>query len=434
MSGVSERLGRMTTMQRVIAAVAAVLVAALVAMLVYFGVQKATTRTLTAYFPSVTGLYTGDPVRVVGVNVGKVASIEPRSRDVRVVLRVDRDVPIPTDVRAVIVAQSLVSGRFVQLTPAYAHGPSLTAANTDIPMERTAVPMEWDDVKKQLNDLSEVLGPKPGADGAVDAGTAAATIDTLAANLDGNGAAMATSIKEMSDVMGTISDNRDDLFATIKSLQKLTGLLENNHEQLMQFNGRMASVSSVLAESDQQLGNAMTNLDEALGEMTTFLNENSAAVSSSMAKLADLTGTLKKNDEGLRGLLHSAPNQLANFFNIYNPLTGSLDGVFGLGMGNNLITLICGSMASTERPMDSEKDIEKCVDLLAPVLKDIAVNFPPFMANPLVGRAATPEMITYQNESVKERAQAGVRERDVASTKPIRQDPMLKLLQPFGGN
>ncbi len=434
MSGVSERLGRMTTLQRVIAAIAAVLVAALVAMLVYFGVQKATHRTITAYFPSVSGLYTGDAVRVVGVNVGRVTTIEPRERDVRVVLRVDKDVPIPTDVRAVIVAQSLVSGRFVQLTPSYVQGPTLTAANTDIPMERTAIPMEWDDVKTQLNELSKVLGPQQEADGALDKGTAAATIDTLAANLDGNGGAMATSIKEMSDVMGTISENRDDLFATVKSLQKLTGLLENNHEQLVQFNGRMASVSSVLAESDQQLGDAMTNLDEALGEMTTFLNENSAAVSSSMEKLAAMTGTLKKNDEGLRGLLHSAPNQLANFFNIYNPLTGSLDGVFGLGMGNNLITLICGSMASTERPMDTEKDIEKCVDLLAPILKDIAVNFPPFMANPLVGRTATQDMITYQNESVKERAQAGVRERDVASTKPIAPDPMLKMLLPFGGN
>lgn len=431
---VAERIKGMTLLQRVIVGLAVLLVAALVAMLAYLGIQKATTRTITAYFPSVSGLYTGDSVRVVGVKVGSVTTIDPRERDVRVVMRVDKDVPIPVDARAVIVAQSLVSGRFIQLTPAYVDGPMMGGGNTDIPMERTAVPMEWDDVKKQLNELSQVLGPQEGVDGKVNAGTAAATIDTMAENLDGNGKAMATSLREMSTVMGTLSENRDDLFAAVTSLQKLTGLLSQNHEQLMQFNGRMASVSSVLAESDQQLGDAMVNLDEALGELTTFLNENSAAVTTSMAKLAQMTGTLKKNDEGLRGLLHSAPNQLANFMNIYNPLTGSLDGVFGLGMGNNLITLICGSMASTDRPMDTEKDVEKCVDLLAPVLKDIAVNFPPFMANPVIGRAATPDMITYQNQSVKERAQAGVQERDVASTKPIAADPMLQLLMPFGGS
>ncbi|MFZ2510446.1 MAG: MCE family protein [Gordonia sp. (in: high G+C Gram-positive bacteria)] len=430
----SARASRLTFTQRVIALIAVVLVAALIAMLGWFVYQKATTRTVTAYFPSVNGVYPGDPVKVVGVRIGKVATIEPRQGDVRVVMRIDSDVPIPTDARAVIVAQSLVSGRFIQLTPSYTSGPQMSAANTDIPMERTAVPMEWDDVKRQLDELSAALGPQSEGSGLVDPGTASKTIDVLAENLDGNGAAMGRSITEMSVVLGTLAENRDDVFSTVRSLQKLTGLLSQNHQQLVQFNGRMASVSSILAESDQELGNALENLDEALGELQGFLDTNATAMASTLEKMVPFTDTLKRNDDGLRGLLHSAPNQLANFFNIYNPLTGSLDGVFGLGMGNNLITLICGSMASTQRPMDTDKDIEKCVDLLAPVISGIGMNFPPFLANPLVGRTATQNQITYQNQSVKQRAQAGVRERDVASTKPTPRDPMLDLLLPFGGN
>lgn len=429
----SARVSRLSFTQRVIAALAAVLVVALIAMLGWFGYQKATTRTVTAYFPSVNGVYVGDPVKVIGVQIGKVDRIEPRQGDVRVVMRIDSDVPVPVDARAVIVAQSLVSGRFIQLTPSYKSGPQMTAANTDIPMERTAIPMEWDDVKRQLDELSAVLGPQA-ENGLVDPGTAAQTVDVLAENLDGNGAAMGKSITEMSVVLGTLAENRDDVFGTVRSLQKLTGLLSQNHQQLVQFNGRMASVSGILAESDQELGNALENLDEALGELQGFLNTNAAAMTATMEKMVPFTDTLKRNDEGLRGLLHSAPNQLANFFNIYNPLTGSLDGVFGLGMGSNLITLICGSMASTQRPMDTDADIEKCVDLLAPVISGIGMNFPPFVANPLVGRTATPDQITYQNESVKRRAQAGVAERDVASTKPTPRDPMLDLLLPFGGN
>ena len=34
-------------------------------------------------------------------------------------LKVDRDVPIPADAKAVIVAQNLVAARYVQLAPAY---------------------------------------------------------------------------------------------------------------------------------------------------------------------------------------------------------------------------------------------------------------------------------------------------------------------------
>ncbi|NLG47431.1 MCE family protein [Gordonia sp. (in: high G+C Gram-positive bacteria)] len=416
----------MSISKRVWVGVAVAVALIVLAATVFIGVQKATTRNVIAYFPSVTGLYTGDPVRVIGVQIGSVTGIEPRSGDVKVTMRIDDETPIPADARAVIVAQSLVSGRFIQLTPVYAAGNELDDGAV-IPMERTAIPMEWDDVKAQLDELTTAVGPK-----GTDPGTAADAIDVMDKNLNGNGKAMAESITQMSRVMGTLADNRGDVFATIKSLQKLTDELSTSHEQLVQFNGRMASVSSVLSDSSDDLGDAMTNLNEAIGELEGFLGRNSSTVSTTMEKLAQMTGTLKRKDEQLRGLLHSAPNQLANFFNIYNPLTGSLDGVFGLGMGNNLISLLCGTMASTNRPGDTEKDIEQCVDLLAPVFKDLIVNYPPFMSNPVIGRAARPDQITYQNASVKARAQAGVRERD-AESRAAMPDPLTKLLVPFGG-
>ncbi len=415
--------------RRALAIVAGVVVLVLIAGGVWFGVQRATTRNLTAYFATAASLFEGDSVRVIGVPVGKVTSIEPREGDVKVVMRIDNDVPIPADVRAVVVAQSLVSGRFVQLTPGYTKGPELEG-DADIPMERTAVPMEWDDVKKQLSDLSSALGPK-GSNGA-DQGVASRAVDVFDKNLSGNGSAIAESIRQMSKVVGTLSDNRDDVFGAVKSLQQLTEQLSTSHEQLVQFNGRMASVTSVLAGSGTELSDAMTNLNGAISDLEGFLGENSSTVVSTVDKLSKLTGTLKNKDQQLRGLLHSAPTQLSNFFNIYNPLTGSLDGVFGLGMGNNLISLLCGTMQSTKRPGDTDADIEQCVDLLAPIMKDVVVNYPPFMANPVIGRTATPDQITYQNADVRARARQGVVERDSASRKAA-PDPLTKLLIPFGG-
>lgn len=416
----------MSIPRRTWAIVAAVVVLALIAGGIWFGVQRATTRTVTAYFQTVSSLYEGDSVRVIGVPVGKITSIETRSGDVKVVMRVDKDVPLPADVRAVIVAQSLVSGRFVQLSPGYKDGPKLEG-DGDIPMERTAVPMEWDDVKKQLSELTDAIGPE-----GADRGTAAKAIDVFGDNLDGNGAAIAESIKQMSSVMGTLSENRGDVFSAVKSLQTLTDELSTSHEQIVQFNGRMESVSSVIAGSSQAMGDAMTNLNEAIGELEGFLGENSSTVVSTVDKLAQLTATLKNKDEQLRGLLHSAPTQLANFFNIYNPLTGALDGVFGLGMGNNLITMLCGSLQSTARPGDTEADVEQCVDLVAPIMKEVVVNFPPFMANPVIGRAATPDQISYQDASVRARARQGVVERDKIS-RDAAPDPLADLLVPFGG-
>ena len=89
-------------------------------------------------------------------------------------------------------------------------------------------------------------------------------------------------------------------------------------------------------------------------------------------------------------------------------------------------------MAATSRPGDTEADIEQCVDMLAPVLKDIVVNYPPFLSNPVIGRSANPDQITYQNASVEQRAKQGVRDRD-AATRAATPDPLKRLLVPFGG-
>ncbi|MED5802006.1 MCE family protein [Gordonia sp. Z-3] len=412
--------------KRVLQVVAGVVLIALVAVAAYLGFTKATTKSVTAYFPSATGLYNGDPVRVLGVDVGSVTSITPREGDVRVQMSIDRDTPIPADAKAVVVAQSLVSGRFIQLTPVYSDGPQLNDGDA-IPMKRTAVPMEWDDVKKQLGELTEAVGPQ-----GAEPGTAATAIDVFEQNLNGNGAAINQSITELSDVMDTLAAGRGDLFATIRSLQKLTDALSDSHEQLVQFNGRIASVSDVLADNTDALDGALHNLDSAMTDIQGFIAQNKDALTTSVSDLAQSTSILADKDEQLRGLLHSAPNQLANFYNIYDPLTGSLSGVFGLGMGNNLITLLCGTMDANNRPGQSQADVEHCVDVLAPMLSTIAVAYPPFMTNPVNGINATPDQITYQNASVKARAQAGVRAQDAQTRRDNGGGALGDLLVPWG--
>src|SRR6478735_3207233 len=57
---------------------------------------------LTAYFTSAVGLYPGDEVRIVGVPVGKIDSIEPRAGDVKITMTVQDGVKVPADARAII--------------------------------------------------------------------------------------------------------------------------------------------------------------------------------------------------------------------------------------------------------------------------------------------------------------------------------------------
>ena len=115
------------TRKRLTAAVAAalaILIAAGVTLLVRNTILKPTT--ITAYFATATAIYPGDEVRVSGVRVGTVKNIEPQGTKAKITLAVNRDVPIPADAKAIIVAQNLVGARFVQLAPAYeTSGPTM---------------------------------------------------------------------------------------------------------------------------------------------------------------------------------------------------------------------------------------------------------------------------------------------------------------------
>lgn len=405
----------------------AIVVALIVALAaVYVGYQKVTYKTYAAYFSTVNAIYEGDAVKVLGVDVGTVGKITPRDGDVKVELKVDRDVKIPADAEAVVVAQSLVSGRFVQLTPVYETGPTLADGGA-IPMERTAVPVEWDEVKAQLSKLTEAVGPK-----GADPGSVARAVGVADENLDGNGNAIRQSLQQLSDVTGTLANGRDDLFNSIRNLQALTEALSQSHEQLVQFNGRIASVSQVLADNTDELDGALTNLDSAMTDIKDFIDTNGATLSDSIARLGDATNVLAQKDEQIRGLLHSGPTQLSNFYNIYNPLTGSLSGIFGLGMGGNLINLLCGSIEANDRP-GQERDVEKCVDVLAPVLSTISMNYPPALINPVTGINARPDQIQYQNSSVKARAQESIRDQDAQTRKKYNNPGLAQLLVPFGG-
>lgn len=405
----------------------AIVVTVVVALaFVYYGYQKVNYKTYTAYFSSISALYEGDSIKVLGVNVGTVGPVTPRDNDVKVELKVDRDVKIPADAEAVVVAQSLVSGRFVQLTPVYETGPTL-AGGGDIPMERTAVPVEWDEVKAELSKLTEAVGPK-----GADPGSVARAVGTADENLDGNGNAIRQSLQQLSDVTGTLANGRDDLFNSIRNLQALTEALSQSHEQLVQFNGRIASVSQVLADNTDELNGALTNLDSAMTDIKDFIDTNGATLSDSIARLGDATNVLAHKDEQIRGLLHSGPTQLSNFYNIYNPLQGSLSGIFGLGMGGNLINLLCGTLTGNDRP--TQEDLaERCVDVLGPVFSSIGMNYPPVLINPATGVNARPDQIHYQNPSVKARAQQGIRDQDTETRKKYKNPGLAQLLVPFGG-
>ncbi|MGV9412775.1 MCE family protein [Nocardia sp. NPDC003693] len=378
-------------------AIVVVAVAAL-AFAGYTTVTKVGTKQITAYFPSTSGLYAGDSVRVLGVKVGTIDSVEPGKDRVAVKMTVDRGVELPADAKAVLISPSLVSARFVQLAPAYTGGPELKDGGT-IPIERTAIPVEWDDIKAELSKLATTLGPV----GEDEQGSFGRFVDTAANNLDGNGEAFRNTLRELSGALTTLSDGRTDLFATIRNLQQFVDVISKSNDQIVQFGGRLASVSQVLANVSTDLGVGLDNLDSAVSDVKRFIDSHGDGLTEDLQRLADVTGILVEKQPQVERLLHSGPTALVNFYQLYKPNTGSLTGYPVITNFADPLSFLCGSVRAAARE-SSDKSADLCAQTLGPALSNMTMNYLPFMLSPATAAGATPDQIAYTTPELEERA------------------------------
>ncbi|WP_326796381.1 MCE family protein [Streptomyces sp. NBC_01808] len=278
-------------------------------------------KEVTAYFDSGVGLYGGSDLRILGVKVGTVDSVEPEGDRVRVELTLDHGVQAPADVQAAVIAPSVVSGRYVQLSPAYSGGPEL-ADGDEIPVERTATAVEIDELYASLTDLSDALGP----DGANATGELSKLLETGARNLEGNGKEIGDSIDRFGDAAQTLSGRSGDLFGTIENLQSFTTMLKENDQQVRDAEQQLADVGTFLAEDKDELAAALEELGKALGRVQGFIKDNRGRLKANVDKLAELTRILVDNRASLAEALDAAPLATDNLLRAYNPGKRTIDG------------------------------------------------------------------------------------------------------------
>ncbi|MEU2613688.1 MCE family protein [Micromonospora sp. NPDC007271] len=277
-------------------------------------------RRVVAHFTRAVGVYPGSDVRVLGVRVGEVEKVVPEGRSVRVEMRYDPTLRIPAAAQALIVPPSVVSDRYVQLTPAFTGGPAL-ADGADIPVGRTAAPMEIDDIYQALDEFNRALGPQgANADGAL-----SDLVATGRANLEGNGQNLHDALDGLSRALTTLSDGRGDLFTTVANLQRFTTTLAESDQQVRRFNQQLADVAEQLAGEKEELAAALRNLAAALADVTAFVRQNRAALTSNVTALADITRVLVRQQQAVIQILDVAPLALSNLNLAYNPRSGTLD-------------------------------------------------------------------------------------------------------------
>jgi phospholipid/cholesterol/gamma-HCH transport system substrate-binding protein len=242
-------------------------------------------RTYTAVFDRAIQLFPGGNVRVLGVDVGEIVSVDNVKDGVEVTFRVtDPDIQLPADVEAAIIPVSLLGERYIQLFPAYQGGPILKSGES-IPLDRTAVPAEPDELLRSLQDYL----------GALDPDSVTRFVDNAAAVLKGNGERLNRLIEHAASVIELLSSRRDDLAAIIVQFDRLTRALATRQDAIANVIRTYNQVVGTLTRNRAALEGTIDGLNEMSIELASLIRAHRDPLGADIRTLTRTGRTIERN-------------------------------------------------------------------------------------------------------------------------------------------
>ena len=158
-------------------------------------------RKMCAELTDSTGLYIGNKVKLLDLEVGEITAIANMPDHVRIDFTVQKDLDLPADEGVVTMSDSIVTDRHLELTKPYADGPKFQGSKC-IGLENTKTPVDISEAFTAVSDLADtILGSKDGQPG----DGAAAINDSLhatARTLDGMGGPIKQNLQNLVTLIG----------------------------------------------------------------------------------------------------------------------------------------------------------------------------------------------------------------------------------------
>lgn len=261
-------------------------------------------QTYRAEFTEAAGMRPNDEVRVAGVKVGKVLSLDLAGD--RVLVRFQVDTPLGPQTRADIRIKTLLGRKYLSLDP---EGNGTLRPGSTIPLSRTTSPY---DITDAFQGLATHVGD----------------IDTLQLE------------KAFTTLADTFRDTPPEVQSTLRGLSRLSRTIASRDSELERLLSHSRGVTQVLAARDRELvaflADSSLVLDElrrrravieqllrsttALSEqLVALVRENRSQLAPTLARLRGIVQVLRKNQDNLDASLQ----RLAPFTRLFANNLGS---------------------------------------------------------------------------------------------------------------
>lgn len=239
-----------------------------------------------AAFSEAGGLKPGDDVRIAGVKVGQVQSLDLEGDHVRVDFRVQDGVEFGTGTGAAVKIKTVLGAKYLALEPA---GPGQLRAGSEIPLDRTVSAY---DVVQAFSDLATTTDQ-------IDTKQLAAALDTVAATFKDSPADVKASLTGISRLSQTVSSRDSALRDLLAHADSVTAVLADRSTQLTTLIDDGNALLTEIQRRRDVIHTLLVNTAALATQLTGLVTDNQAQITPALQRLGDVLAVLQRNQDNL---------------------------------------------------------------------------------------------------------------------------------------
>jgi len=262
--------------------------------------------TYYANFSEAGGLKTGDEVRVAGVRVGKVNSIELDGNQVKVGFKIREKVNFGENSGAGVRVKTLLGDMFLELQPA---GEGQMKAGATIPVDRTESPYDVVEAFEGLADTSANI----------DKDQLAAALTTLADLTRSTPEEFQAALTGVSDLSRNLAAKDERIESLLTQLDRVTKVLDERDEDLITLMNDANQLFAALVERREAVHNLLISTQLLSKELSQLVDDSRADLKPALESLDVILDVFTKNEENLEKSLRL----MAPFYKVFNNTLGN---------------------------------------------------------------------------------------------------------------
>jgi phospholipid/cholesterol/gamma-HCH transport system substrate-binding protein len=242
--------------------------------------------TYHAAFTEAGGLKANDEVRVAGVRVGKVDSVELDGDHVVATFKVERGIDLGDETRANIKVKTILGAMYLELEP---EGDGDLEEGEEIPVERTTSPFDVVDAFTGLAETSEKIDTDQLAD----------SLNALADLTRNTPEEFRAALEGVSSLSANIAKRDDQINALLQNLRRVTRVLGDRDQDIVDLMRDADVLFRAVVARREAVHNLLVSTSRLSGELTALVRDTRADLKPALTHLDTVVDVLLKNQDNL---------------------------------------------------------------------------------------------------------------------------------------